>query len=182
MRLRADYPALPIPGAHEYWELNREVDPQQSDEHLSNILAWKRKATIGKGAPFILLPKESKAKRLVFEVRWEEPVIQKEILFALEVYSERSRNWKTYETWPYPLPDEVWVLLANESRTMAVQPASKPKVDFPATKPADLHKYTGTKDDLKKKRLTLEPSYIDYPESGTAGDTSDVAQQQNPPT
>lgn len=164
MRLRVEYPTLPIPRAREYFELDSEVDSREFDKHANNRLEWKETASIGEGAPFILLPKESQAKRLVFWGRWENPVIQPLIVFTLEVYSEHSKKWKAYDTWKHVLHEPVWVRLANERGCMSAFPDNRPSLDSEVN-PPDLHKYTGTKDDLTKIKIALEPSYLDYPDS-----------------
>ena len=162
-RLKVEYPSLPIPKAHEYFDLNSEVDPRKFEKYAKNRLDWKDNAEIGEGAPFVLLPKESKAKKLVFWGRWEAPVIQP-LTLTLEVYTDHSRKWVRYDSWQHQLDEELWSHLANERGSMSASPTSRPSIVH-ETNPPDLHKYTGTKNELKKKTLMSEPSYLDYPDN-----------------
>lgn len=163
LRLRANYPRVPAPGAHEFFALNAEVDPQEYDKHEGGRLSWANEAVIGDGAPFIILPKESQAKRLIFNKRWEEPVISEDITMVLQVYSQQSHRWKDHESWKILIDESLWVYLASEKGGMTFPPKSEPEMmDFDSA-PEDLHEHTKPKKPLPDSTDWTEPSYMDYP-------------------
>jgi hypothetical protein len=162
LRLRLDYPEVPVPEAHEYLRLAFEVDPREYDKRAEYRLAWIDEAALGPGSPFILLPKESQTKRLIFSTRWEEPVIQDSIIFTLEIYSDQSREWKEFTSWKHFLAEDMWVRLANDRGAVAAYPNNGPVREDPrAAFPPDLHNYTRAKKELPKS-IVWEPSYLDY--------------------
>jgi hypothetical protein len=126
LRLRADYPRLLVPKAHEFFRLNSEVDPREYDKYADDRLEWSEKANIGHGEPFILLPKESQTKRLIFTVRWNEPVIAKDITFVLEVHSEQSGSSKDYGSWKLSIDESIWTHMANEKGSYTIFAESQP--------------------------------------------------------
>jgi hypothetical protein len=153
LRLRANYPRVPAPGAHEFFRLKYE----------GSRLSRASETAIGDGAPFIILPKESQAKRLVFSKRWEEPVISEDITLVLQVYSQQSRRWKDYESWETPIDESLWVYLANEKGDMTFPPESEPQMMVFGSVPDDLHEHTKPQKPLPDSTSLTEPSYFDYP-------------------
>ncbi len=164
LRLRLDYPEVPVPRAHEYFDLGEEVDPREYDKLARKNREWGRgeEAALGEGAPFILLSKESQTKRLMFTTRWTEPVIQLFIVFTLEVYSDQSRKWQKFTSWVHHLNEDTWVRLTSGKHAMSAHPSSEPiGKSWGETFPPDLHSYTRPKKELVKP-VDWEPSYLDY--------------------
>jgi hypothetical protein len=172
LRLKAEYPKLPIPNAHEYFALDYEVDPRKFEEHAQNRLEWTQKAAIGDGAETILLPRQSQSKRLVFSRRWESPVIQQLIVLTLEVYSDDLRKWKAYDSWKPSLTEKTWVWMANHRGCLVTDTDSRPSFADEAN-PNDLHEYTGPEKELTQEIPWSEPSYLDYRDDDDAGHIAD---------
>jgi hypothetical protein len=168
VRLRADYPTVPMPKAHEFFSLNAEVDPKEYDRHADSRLSWANEAKIGEGAPFILLPRESQTKRLIFNVRWDEPVVSESIIFILQVYSQQSRRWKDHESWQADIGESLWVYLANEKGSMTFSPKSRSQMTHFDTVPGDLHEHTKPKNAIPDSSEWSEPTYMDYPRAAVS--------------
>jgi hypothetical protein len=139
LRLRIDYPGLSIPSAHEYFELTAEVDPSEFSKS-PNRPAWLRSARVSAGAPFILLPKESQAKRLIFMIRWDKPIDQTFIHFWLEAFTDRSKEWVTHCSWRLRLRSDIWQHLTRGG-AVSQYPDGYPR-RHKVCHPANLHEYT----------------------------------------
>lgn len=142
LRLQIDYPELSIPDAHEYFSLTSEVDPKEYDKFAKGR-RWFTTARRGPGAPFVLLGRESQAKRLVFSSTWKKPINQHVMIFRLEIYSDRSEEWREYETWKHRVTESAWEAMVNRQMGLAQHPNSWPRPDAGSSFPADLHDYTG---------------------------------------
>lgn len=141
LRLRVQYPDLPIPDAHEIWELNRELDTETELRPGPGRTALV--ASRGTGTPFIVLPKTSIDKRFLFWNRWEKPVVQR-MVFTLEVWTSRKPKWREVETWTAALLGEDWVGLPRDGFRVGLVSAGQSATRFrKVSVPEDLHKYTG---------------------------------------
>ncbi|TYL51043.1 hypothetical protein [Agromyces mariniharenae] len=146
LRVRVDYPGLPIPDAHEIWELNWELDTET--ELGSGPRRPSLEARRGPGTPFIVLPKSSIDKRFLFWSRWEKPVVQR-LTFTLEVWTSRKPKWRKVEVWEGELRDFDWVGVAKRGYRVGLVPAGQSAARFhKVTTPADLHDYTGPKEPI----------------------------------
>lgn len=141
IRLRIDYPGLPIPDAHEYCGLSAEVDPEEFNKSPFRP-AWMHRARVNAGAPFIVLPGESQAKRLVFTIRWDKPINQTYIGFQLQVFTDGSRKWINYATWRNRLRSDGWERLI-QGGAIASYPDGYPPRMRGNSSPPNLHDYTG---------------------------------------
>jgi hypothetical protein len=112
--------------------------------------------------PCIILPKETKMKHLVFQSQWDEPVIQDWMLCVLEVRTSAECGWKALAEWEYPLDVESWSHLAKVGGSFTTAP-DRHKQHREFRNPEDLHKYTGTKQEIPKDGFRAAPSYLDYP-------------------
>lgn len=166
VRLRLHYPELPFAGNHEFIPPQCELKPDKVNSIDKNRFKWFDEVVAADWSPFVILPKATAAKHLLFEARWDKPVIQKQIVATLELQVDWRTQWLTVTEWKLTLPPQIWVDLLNGG-SMTYVPD---KVQFPLeseSSPPDLHKHTGTKEALPTKGLvtSAEPSYLDYPES-----------------
>jgi hypothetical protein len=158
LRLKARFPELPIPNAHEIWSFNSELDLETElaqGQGRTTIAAMR-----GNGPPFIVLPKANVDKRFVFWTRWEKPVMQT-IIFDLEVRTSLQPKWKVIGGWEFSFTPDGWVYLAREGGRFAVSAVTdKPGSPIEERVPADLHKYTGTEATLPADSGFRDPSYV----------------------
>lgn len=158
IRVKVSYPNLPIQGHYEMfypkWDVNgRELSHQR--------FTWIENSVKEDWMPFIILPRETKNKHLIFETRWDEPVIQDKVLCELEIKYDEKPNWIKINDWDFKLTKRHWYDMAENGVSFGVSPNLKSeKKDF--IHPDDLHKYTGTKEPIEGDERDNEPSYLDY--------------------
>lgn len=161
MRIRVSFPGLPILGNYEMFYAKWIVDGKKITQERYK---WIEKAIIEDWIPFVLLPRQTITKHIVFESRWDEPVIQEEVLCELEIRANKSNQWKKITQWKYHLLTDEWSELAEVGTSFNTYPD-----DYYLNKddinPMDLHKYTGTKEEIPKNGFKAAPSYLDYPEN-----------------
>ena len=165
IRLRLHYPELPFPGNFELifpnWELNLEklklID--------TNRFVWIDEVVSADWSPFIILPKATIVKHLLFEATWETPV-EKRVVATLQLQVDRRKEWVDVTEWELGLRPETWVDLENGKAAIYDPDKGQARTEIHCF-PADLHKYTGTKAALPTRgALTgMPPSYLDYPKS-----------------
>jgi len=166
LRLRLHYPELPFPGNHEFIAAKWELKPDQLNRIDKNRFEWIDEVVAADWSPFVILPKTTATKHILFEANWGEPVIQKRIVATLELQADWRNKWLTLTEWKLALLPKLWVDLANGS-CMAYVPDQGHSQHWSECSPPDLHKYTGTKATLPAEGLVMaaEPSYLDYPQS-----------------
>jgi hypothetical protein len=111
--------------------------------------------------PFSLLSHETKTKHIVFESKWDEPVIQEKVLCELEIKYSTKSKWEKIEQWYYPLKSREWSELAEVGSSIST-PTNKQDHAKEYIYPTDLHKYTGTKEEIQKDGFKASPSYLDF--------------------
>lgn len=158
VRLVLRYPELPISDNKECvyaeWELDREAEEQFDAQRK-----WSEKAM--SWMPFVVLPKTTVTRRLVFDTRWEKPVIQSKVEFALEV-ATGPKDWTTLGKWIFGLNAPVWKGLV-QGGAFSTDPTDTAK-KWREVNPRDLHKYTGSNEPLGKETAIVHgsPSYLEY--------------------
>jgi len=75
LRLRLHYPNLPIPDNREFIYPVFEIKGEEVNKSSRDRFEWIDKNT-SHWMPFTILPKATATKHLVFERRWEKPVVQ----------------------------------------------------------------------------------------------------------
>ncbi|MFB6441447.1 hypothetical protein ACFCVY_32520 [Streptomyces sp. NPDC056411] len=160
IRMVARYPLLPIPGAHEIFSAHCEVDSALYKKHAANRFTWIDKASLGDAAPFVLLPRSSTSKHIVFDTRWDDPVIQGEIEFTLEILTDRSTKWITVEKWTHRIRGIEWSELTEVGTSIAVYPASTASHNSFTTVPSDLHEYTRGKKEIPAGGFKMHASRL----------------------
>jgi hypothetical protein len=166
LRLRLHYPELPFAGNHEFIFPQWELKPDKVNCIDRNRFNWIDEVVARDWSPFVILPKATAAKHLLFEARWDKPVVQDRIVATLELQADWRTQWLTVTEWKPILSPQVWSDLVNGA-SVGYVPA---KAQFPLTSecsPPDLHRYTGAKATLPTEGLltAAEPSYLNYPGS-----------------
>ena len=165
LRIKVSYPDLPIPDNQELFEPNFEIHPQRVGEIDRERFSWIETATIGRWMPFIILPKQTVTKVLIFETRWDEPVIQNNIHAALEIYTGAIQKWNPIANWDLVLSAEVWTALVNAETPLLFPERNARDAHSHSLVPPDLHKYTRMKDPLPQGKIELPRSYLGFPQA-----------------
>jgi hypothetical protein len=160
IRVKITFPKLPIDGHYEMFYPKWDVNGKELSQ---NRFSWIKTSVKEDWMPFIVLPKETKNKHLVFETRWDEPVIQESVECELQIRFDGKKEWKEISQWKIRLTKQVWYDMAENGVSYGTSPDLKmDKKDF--IHPEDLHKYTGTKEPIENERKKSGPSYLDYKE------------------
>jgi hypothetical protein len=162
LRLRLSYPRLPIPNNYELVEATFELPPQEASMISQNRLEWLQKATVTRWMPFIVLPRASVTKHVIFDARWEAPVVQKEVEIELQMLTERSQDWMPVADYKHCLA-ESFVAAMIDGSSFAVNPTTAQKPEA-SPHPPDLHKYICS-NEKTLKRIPWSPSYVVKPET-----------------
>ncbi len=165
VRLRLHFPNIPIPGNEEIIFPRWDVDPTLAPRIDRNRFQWLEELAPRQWMSVGVLPKETVLKHLIFEVRWNDPVVQKDIHATLETQSSVSREWTRAARWHAQLDAETWGELSNNGTSMSYDPDGRDPTVERCT-PADLHKYTGSKDPIPKEGFGAGTSYLDFPDGG----------------
>lgn len=158
LRIKVSYPEIPIKNNYEIFDSKWIVDGRKISK---NRLDWVKQAVVEEWIPILILPKETKTKHIVFETRWNSPVIQKKIICTLEFKSDKKDVWQKVIDWNHYLSKENWVDLTQNGRSYISFPNIKNFNDVKCY-PNDLHKYTGIEDDISDVKVDFAPSYLNY--------------------
>jgi hypothetical protein len=165
VRLRLHFPDLPIDGNCEYMNAKWEIDPARYQEIGRNRFTWIKKLVRGEAMPFPMLGKQTVTKHLIFESRWDTPVVQKRVECRLEVRTAHNEAWQRTETWSLSLAATVWADLTTLGCGLAFCPDSSPLRDK-CVFPDNLHDFTGSKDPIPKA-LPIASSFLGFPKEPT---------------
>lgn len=158
IRVKVSYPKLPINGHYEMFYPKWDVNGKEISKERFH---WIENSVKEDWMPFIILSRETKSKHLVFETRWDEPVIQDVVECKLEIKYGTRPKWQAVTKWKTHLTKEVWYDMAENGRSYGTSPELKEtSKDF--IHPEDLHKYTGTKDPIEPDKKDIEPAYLNY--------------------
>jgi hypothetical protein len=161
LRLRLNFPRIPIPGNCEFIKPCYEIAPEDAKRINKNRFEWTDEIVVGDWMPFAVVPKVTVTKHFIFETRWDDPVIQEHIDCTLEIRSD-SGTWREVTSWRLFLIAEIWSQLVDMGTSMGFYPNTADSVQEDCV-PPDLHKYTGTKTEIPKGGLGEHNSYLDYP-------------------
>lgn len=99
LRIRVRYQDLRIKQNFEFFSPTWEVDYKKYYPISNKRSEWIDKAVIGDWMSFVVLPKQTVVKHLIFETRWEEPVFHENVIFELETLTSNSRKWQKVAQW-----------------------------------------------------------------------------------
>jgi hypothetical protein len=162
VRLKLHFPGIPIPQNAEVLEAKWELEPALAPRIDKNRFQWLRDLSPKSWMDFSVLPKETLIRHLIFESRWDDPVIQKVIRVDLETQTSANQQWMRVARWEVHLDARTWGELAHNGTSMTYNHEGHDLTDEQCT-PTDLHKYTGSKDPIPKEGFGAAPSFLDYP-------------------
>ncbi len=99
LRIRVRYPDLPTRNNFEFFSPQWDVDYKIYNPISNERFEWFDKAIIGEWMPFIVLPKQTVTKHLIFESNWDEPIFQDKVIFELEIYTSTAQKWQQVARW-----------------------------------------------------------------------------------
>ena len=164
LRLILHFPEIPIPNNQESIKPTFEISPSDARKIDKRRFEWIEEIVIGEWMPFIILPKKTIRKHIVFETRWDDPVIQNQIEAELELLTDSSIKWKKVCSWNLFLDAASWGERANRGTSFYYHPKGF-QFDYGKCYPKDLHKYTGSKEEIPLNGYDAAPSYLDFPEN-----------------
>lgn len=165
LRIVARYGGVKIPDHYEVFEPRFEIDPSRLRLIDKNRFNWIDKAVASHWTRFLVLPQAIVSKRLIFETRWDEPVIDDEVSFTLEVMDSRSGSWRAIEEWRLSLGVPHWLELVRRGTSFTTSPRSAIPMPYRLMNPPDLHAHTRPEEPLPEEGPNVPPSFLDFPES-----------------
>jgi hypothetical protein len=99
IRVRVSFPSLSISKNYEFLDPIWDVDYKKYNPISNKRFEWIDKAVVGEWMPFVVLPKQTISKHLIFESKWDEPVFYDNAVFELEIRTSISRKWKKIARW-----------------------------------------------------------------------------------
>jgi len=160
LRLVAHYPQIKPAGAKETFRWYGEVEPRQFRKDAQHIFKWQNTSVIAGNEPFIVPPKSTYTKYMVFKKRWDHPVGAKEIRYTLQIYTDRKNKWHDIETWTMSLTPLYWSELTENLSSIGVSSDSTPR-KYTETIPKDLHSLIRIDSKIPKGGFQTEPTYVD---------------------
>ncbi|MBC7879422.1 MAG: hypothetical protein H7Y59_19815 [Anaerolineales bacterium] len=130
LRIRINYIDVQVPKNYEFFNPQWDVDYRIYNPISDKRFEWFDKAIIGEWMPFTVLPKQTVTKHLIFESRWDKPIIQENINFELEVYISSTRKWKKVAKWQGYLTSEVWSETIDSMASFIIREASSDAIDL----------------------------------------------------
>lgn len=106
-RVRVSYPDLSISNNYEFFNPIWDVDYEKYNPISNKRFEWIDKAVVGEWMPFVVLPKQTISKHLVFESHWDEPVFYDNVIFELEIRTSTSKKWGKVARWDISLSPEM---------------------------------------------------------------------------
>lgn len=166
IRVIAKYPKLPIPNHWEVFLPRWDIDSVKfRQSELKDRFRWIQDAALCEWMPFIVLSKQTVSKHLIFETKWDKPVIQEKISFTLEIKRDNRKKWERVDSWELSLAKEIWSELAEVGTSLGTPSQSKLATSEKLTNPSDLHKYTLPDGPIPHGGFKAKPSYMNYPKT-----------------
>lgn len=163
MRLRANYPDVPIQNNYEYFYPKWELDTRKFNQIAKERFEWINEATLGYWVPFIVLSKTSSFKHVVFESRWDKPIIASKIIFTLEIYTDSHKAWKEIGRWDAYIRAIDWSELTSRGTSNSFHAINSIELERPIY-PPDLYRFLEAKEPIPEGGYNAEPSFLDYPQ------------------
>ena len=161
LRIRASFPKLSIPSNYEIFMPQWEIDFKKFEPISEKRFEWIEKAVIANWMPFVVLPKQTITKHLIFESNWDNPVIQDEVCFELQIITDADKKWRKIAKWEANLSPVIWSELTDNNASFIYYEVDMQSLLYKeAINPTDLHEYTGSKSELPKKGFGEHTSYL----------------------
>jgi hypothetical protein len=78
------------------------------------------------------------------------------------IIRDSNEKWKQIGTWEFSLDARSWGELTNRGTGCYVNPKGAPQYGE-ICQPPDLHKYTGSREQIPEDGFGAPPSYLDFP-------------------
>jgi hypothetical protein len=132
-RLRVSYPSLPIEGAYETFRTVFVADQR------ALMTVGLKAAVIDIWTPFSILPKAAVHQHIVFNQRWDYPVVAETIRFTLQQARDGQEGWADVGSWESGVDVELFAEMVRGS-SFSVSPEGTPG-DVVEIQPADLYSH-----------------------------------------
>jgi len=140
-RLRVSYPSLQIDGAYETFSAAWVVDNRIFATAGSHRIDWLKSAVIDAWKPFSVLPKAAVGQHIVFEKRWDDPVVAQEVVFTLQQARDGQKGWADVGSWKlWNINDQMFADIAHGT-SYGTPPEGVPNGYDQETNPVDLHRH-----------------------------------------
>ncbi len=140
-RLKVSYPSLQIDGAYETFRAAWVVDNRLFTAAGSDRFDWLKSAVIDDWKPFSVLPKAAVEQHIVFEKRWDDPVVAQEIVFTLQQARDGQRGWADVGSWKlWDINDQMFADMARGA-SYGTLPEGVPNGYDLEIQPVDLHRH-----------------------------------------
>lgn len=175
LRISLSFPDLPIPGSREIFYPRWEVDPVKFRQIGRERFEWIDRATLGTWMPFVVLPRTTVTKHLVFETRWEDPVVQDRVSFALEIYTDSRRHWTEIARCEMPLSASEWGKFLSRGTSLNVSAYERLPLEG-ACEPPDLHRYVASKEPIRQMESSHGGAYVEFDDERDESQSPDDTQ------
>ncbi|MEW6029305.1 MAG: hypothetical protein ACOYZ8_03815 [Chloroflexota bacterium] len=108
LRIQVRFPDHSEPKNYKIMGPKCEVDYKKFESKSNQLFEWMDEAVIGEWMPFVVLPKQTVTKHLVFQSRWEDALVQDNVIFELEISTSTKRKWRKIAKWNGTLSREMW--------------------------------------------------------------------------
>jgi len=161
VRLKLKFPKIPIPDNYEILYAKWTIDDSALRKIDKNRFEWIDRCSPKDFFPFTILPKSTEIRNFIFETRWDHPVIQETIKVSLEIPLNKKGKWLKVNEWVLKQNARVWTELAKVGGSVTY-PCFPFKSLDELINPKDLHKYTGTREEIPEKGFDSSPSYLAF--------------------
>jgi len=138
-RLRVSYPSLPIEGAYETFRAAFVVDQRALMTVGSARSEWLKAAVTDVWTPFSILPKAAVHQHIVFDQRWDDPVVAETIMFTLQQAHDGREGWTDVGSWEFGVDAEMFAEMVRGS-SFSTSPEGIPD-DVMGIHPVDLYSH-----------------------------------------
>jgi hypothetical protein len=141
---------LPIPNNEELIPAKWEIEPNSAPKIDRNRFSWIGEVRPREWMPTPVLSRSTILQHLIFESRWNEPVLQPKVDIELQIKWSGSSMFNVVASWNTALDAHDWGELTNIGTSISYAPKGEEEMRE-LCDPPDLHKYTGTKGAIPKE-------------------------------
>ena len=147
-RLRVSYPSISIPDAYETFKATFVVESAAFNRAENDRSRWLDDAVLADWKPFSILPKASVDQHVVFETRWDNPVVADVARFTLQQRLDGSRGWADVDSWELDLDYSMFAYMVRGSSYGTASVSVFPDGSVQEINPVDLHRHLKPTDPL----------------------------------
>ena len=168
VRLRLSFPQVPIPNNGEVLPVTWEINADDAQKISRNRFEWIDHLRPREWMSTPILPKSTVIQHLIFEARWDLPVVQETTEIELQIKWSGSRDFMLAGHWKIGLRTDTWAELITDGTSFSYFP-SEARHTFENITPPDLHKYIASKEPIPK--ASTSSSYLDFPKQNDNRDS-----------